>query len=57
MPAVEDVLRNFSDSVINLCIKKDYVTENVLNGLGKGFLSGLNDVEISWLKRLIDSLR
>ena len=57
MTDIESMIKNFADNALTLAIHKEEVTEQVLNGLGERFLSGLNEEEIYFLKRLIDSLK
>ena len=57
MTDIHTLIRRFSETAQELALKRNQVTDQVLDGLGKGFLSGLNEEEISFLKRLIDSLK
>lgn len=57
MTDIDVLIERFAKISQELAFERKQVTDQVLNGVGKGFLSGLTEEEISFLKRLIDSLR
>lgn len=53
----EERLKFFANTAIGIIADQDAIEEYVLEGGGKKSLSGLNEDEIDFLKRLIDALR
>ena len=53
---IDLLIERFAETALELALEPKQVTDRILKGVAKGFLKGLKPEEISFLKKLIDSL-
>ena len=57
MTDIDVLIEKFAKISQELALELNQVTDRILEGVGKKFLSGLNKDEIDFLKNLIEALR
>ena len=57
MTDTDVLIEKFARIAQEIAIERDQVTDRIMKGFGKKSLSGLNQDEIDFLKRLIEALK
>lgn len=57
MTNIDELIEKFAKISQELALERNQVTDRIMEGVGKKSLSGLNQDEIDFLKRLIEALK